>query len=94
MQYQLPNGKIIYLTVEQYLSFTEQDFRDLNSLNIGDYPSSHMHGSVINGKRKPSKDVDHYNTDGLDYSPDSDELDGENFGPDDVLDEDTNFSDI
>ena len=32
---QLPNGRIIELSVEQYLDMTDQDIQDLNSLGIG-----------------------------------------------------------
>jgi hypothetical protein len=31
---QLPNGRIIELSVEQYLDMTDQDIQDLNSLGI------------------------------------------------------------
>ncbi len=32
MIYQLPNGRIIEMSLEQYLELDDQDFRDLNGL--------------------------------------------------------------
>lgn len=37
MIYQLSTGKIIYLTVEQYLDLTDQDLQYLVSINAGHY---------------------------------------------------------
>lgn len=37
MLYNLPNGKTIYLTIEQYLSLTDQDIQELIALNYGEY---------------------------------------------------------
>jgi hypothetical protein len=31
MQYQLPNGKVIYLSIEQFLEMTDQDIQFLMS---------------------------------------------------------------
>ena len=37
MLYQLPNGKVIYLTVEQYLELTDLDVQYLMSIDYGDH---------------------------------------------------------
>jgi hypothetical protein len=37
MLYNLPTGKTIYLTIEQYLQLTDQDIQELIALNFGDY---------------------------------------------------------
>ena len=37
MLYQLSNGKVIYLTIEQYLELTDEDVQYLMSLNAGEY---------------------------------------------------------
>jgi len=64
MIYQLPNGKIINITVEQYLELSDSDIDYLVSINFGDFPSSHnpFDGSVI-GKTRKNKifynDLDH-----------------------------------
>jgi hypothetical protein len=36
MQYQLPTGKVIYITIEQYLSMTDNDIQYLISTNAGE----------------------------------------------------------
>lgn len=56
MIYQLPNGKVIRLTLEEYLDLTDSDIRYLESLGAGDYASSPWYGSVI--KKKPKKEID------------------------------------
>ena len=47
MIYQLPTGKIIYITVEQYLSLSDDELDSLSSMNIGEYAKSPWVGSVI-----------------------------------------------
>ena len=37
MVYQLSNGKVIYLTIEQYLELTDLDVQYLMSLNAGEF---------------------------------------------------------
>ncbi len=37
MLYNLPNGKTIYITIEEYLNLTDQDIQDLVALNFGEY---------------------------------------------------------
>lgn len=36
MQYQLPTGKVIFITIEQYLSMTDNDIQYLISTNAGE----------------------------------------------------------
>lgn len=36
MQYQLPTGRVIYITIEQYLSMTDNDIQYLISTNAGE----------------------------------------------------------
>jgi len=72
MLYQLPNGKTINLSIEEYLSLTDQDIQDLMALNFGDYISSPWADSAIkkSHKEKKSKDIDK----SIDYTEDSDEI--------------------
>ena len=72
MLYQLPNGKTINLSIEEYLSLTDQDIQDLMALNFGDYASSPWVDSAIKKprKEKKSKDIDK----SIDYTEDSDEI--------------------
>jgi len=58
MIYQLPSGKIIQLTVDQYLNLTDRDLQDFEASGAGDYPTSAFQGSVIKktGKRDKKSD--------------------------------------
>jgi hypothetical protein len=51
MLYQLPNGKVISLTVDQCLSLSDEDIQDLVALNVGKIPTSYWHGSAIKDSR-------------------------------------------
>jgi len=72
MQYQLPNGKVIYLSVEEFLTMSDQDLKNLEALNLGDYATSPWDGSAIKrqSKIKEKSDIDK----GIDFSEDSDEV--------------------
>lgn len=37
MLYQLPNGKVIYITIEQYLELTDEDIQYMMSINHGEH---------------------------------------------------------
>ena len=54
MQYQLPNGKVVYLTIEEYLNLTDHDIQYLMAINYGDYIHNPFQGSAINGKNSTS----------------------------------------
>ena len=70
MLYQLANGRVINLSIEEYLSLSDNDIQDLNGMNIGDYPTSHWHDSAIRKEKKTvtTKEIS------LDYEKDSDEV--------------------
>lgn len=91
MIYQLPNGKVIQLTVEQYLDLTDEDIQYLMSINYGDHATSPWLGSVLQKKRQvmPEDHVDK----SIDYSPEDPDLShGDNPGEEEIfLDE---FPDI
>tara|TARA_R110000824_G_scaffold14820_2_gene62701 strand:- start:1735 stop:2034 length:300 start_codon:yes stop_codon:yes gene_type:complete len=99
MLYQLPNGRVIEMSLEQYLSMSEQDLRDLNGLG-NEYSSditNPFHKSSlkdsIKGKIEKSTDIDK-GDDGSDYiqerEPDLDEISDADklsdgyFHPDDI----------
>ena len=71
MIYQLPNGKIVHLTIEEYLDLTEEDIQYLTSVNIGsNTPNNPFHGSIIkNPRTKEDKPSDY----SIDYTPDNDD---------------------
>jgi hypothetical protein len=53
MIYQLPNGRIIYITVEQYLEMSDAEIQYLGTMDAGESaPRDPFRGSVIEGKDK------------------------------------------
>jgi len=85
MLYQLPNGKVVYLSVEQYLDLTDEDIQAIVATGYGEQPTNPFYGSVINSPRSAQSyedDDDFYNKDGLDYDSDSEETNTE--GPIDL----------
>ena len=57
MQYQLPNGKVIQLTIEEYLALTDLDIQYLMSLDYGEHIIDPFLGSAIE-KNSKSKFID------------------------------------
>lgn len=47
MLYQLPNGRTIEMSVEQYLDMTDDDYQDLIAQNYGDEIEDPWFGSVL-----------------------------------------------
>lgn len=72
--YQLSNGKVVYLSVEDLLNMSKEDEQYLLSLNQGDAPNSPFHGSVITKPGRRTKPSNPYEKDGLDYEEDRDEI--------------------
>lgn len=50
MLYQLSNGKVIYLTIEQYLDLTDLDIQYLIAMDAGDFTPNPFHDSALNNK--------------------------------------------
>lgn len=78
MIYQLPTGKIIYITVEQFLALSDDELDMLSTQNIGEYARSPWVGSVIKKpvKREIKEDHDDHDS-SIDYIEESEELSGE-----------------
>lgn len=57
--YQLPNGKCIRLTVEEYLDLTEEDIKYIESLDFGESAVNPWLDSPLSKKGK-SYDVEDY----------------------------------
>jgi hypothetical protein len=73
--YQLPNGKIIHLTVDQYLDLTDEDIEYMMSINYGEYARSPFQGSSISRPIKKKKKTEEEDIDtSLDYVQDSEEI--------------------
>lgn len=59
MLYQLPNGKVIEITTEQYLEMSDEDFEYLIAYNHGDQLENPWFGSVLSkGSSFSSNNVD------------------------------------
>lgn len=77
MIYQLPTGKIIHITLEQYLELTDDDIQYLCNANnnFGEYPKSNWEGSII---KNPSTTYEPHDKN-IDYTPeDEDRSHGDN----------------
>jgi hypothetical protein len=79
MLYQLPNGKVIYLTIEQFLELTDEDIQYLMSIDGGDYATNPFTDSAV---VQNSKEV-YYD---FDYLPD-DENENDAVSDDDPFDD-------
>jgi hypothetical protein len=56
MQYQLPNGKVIYLSIEQFLEMTDQDIQFLMSIDHGVHIVDPFTGSAVENTYKKEFD--------------------------------------
>jgi hypothetical protein len=57
MIYQLPNGKIIEISTEQYLEMSDEELEYLIAYNYGEIMENPWFGSVINKNTRSSKDI-------------------------------------
>ena len=81
MLYQLPNGKVIHLSIEEYLDLTDEDVQYLMSIDYGEYVRDPFTGSAIESNTKEM----YYDFEFL--SKDDEDLD-------DIISDDTPFDDI
>jgi hypothetical protein len=47
MLYQLPNGKVVHLTIEEYLDLTDEDVQYLMSIDYGEHIRDPFSGSAV-----------------------------------------------
>jgi hypothetical protein len=66
MLYQLPNGKVIHLSIEEYLQLTDLDVQYLLSINYGDYIADPFSGSAVEKNSTKTYDFDYISTDETD----------------------------
>ena len=54
MLYNLPNGKVIYLTLEEYLTISDEEIQFLIAYEYGEDINDYRHGSILEilGKEK------------------------------------------
>ncbi len=94
MLYQLPTGKVVYISTEEFFSLKDEDFpgfiQNLIASNTGVTPTSNWHDSILN---KPQTKEDESPSD-LDYRT-FEEIDGEvssDFDINQIPDDETNFN--
>ena len=83
MLYQLPNGKVVHLSIEQYLDLTDLDIQFLMSIDYGEHVLDPFTGSAVE-KNTREKFID---TDFLpleDY--DLNDIQSDNIQSDDIID--------
>lgn len=87
MLYQLPNGKVIEITIEQYLRLTDDEVQELLAYNAGDIVDNPFFGSALDGKFMSYEDLYEVDDDIEPDLPDIDDLDklsDEDFFRDDI----------
>lgn len=79
MNYQLPNGKVIYISIEEYLSMTDEDIQYFIASDFGETVINPFSGSAVDTKKKPSKEPEEdlrdftgFSDDGEDFPTDID----------------------
>ena len=88
MIFSLPNGKVINLTIEEYLNLTDEDIQTLMALNYGEYPTSQWYGSSIDIHEIPDKSLKDTSMLSLE---EEDEYLNEGFNINDIPDEDSDY---
>lgn len=74
MNYQLPNGKVIYISVEEYLSMTDEDIQYFIASDFGETVINPFSGSAVDTKKKAFKKPEEENlTDFKGFDNDNDE---------------------
>jgi len=81
MLYQLPNGKVISITIEQYLELTDLDVQYLMSIDYGNYILDPFSGSAVEKSNDKTYDFDLLTDDDIDTYQD-------------IASDDTPFDDI
>jgi hypothetical protein len=77
MIYQLPTGKIVHLSLEEYLNLTDEDVQYLISTGVGGSPNNPFYSSALS---KPSSVKDKTPAEAhdtsIDYKLDNDDVEG------------------
>jgi hypothetical protein len=81
MLYQLPSGKTIHLSIDEYLNLSDSDIQYMVSCNYGEVITNPMYGSAmkINTKEKEEKTYDF-----SDYHNDDDPDEDIDINPNDI----------
>ena len=74
MIYQLPTGKIVYISLDVYLDLTEEDIQFMIAHAHGNSPNNPFHGTAMKASsRTSSADEEEEHDDSIDYWADDDE---------------------
>jgi len=73
MQYQLPNGKVIYMSVEEYLSLSDQDLYDIASSGYSQDEANYKSYASGTSRAKKSVVIEEEVDNSLDYKPEYDD---------------------
>ncbi len=63
MLYQLPNGKVISISIEEYLELTDLDEQYLMSIDFGEHIIDPFYASAVEKKGNKAYDFDHVSGD-------------------------------
>jgi hypothetical protein len=63
MYYQLQNGKVVYLSVDEYLELTDLDIQYLMSLDYGEFILDPFTGSAVEKNNQKEYDFDFISSD-------------------------------
>jgi hypothetical protein len=74
MIYQLPNGKTVYLSLEEYLSLTDEDIQYLVSTGHGSDPVNPFHASALSNPRVTRDKDEEPHDKSIDYKTESDDI--------------------
>ena len=72
--YQLPSGKVINITVEEFLNLTDLDIQNLTASGLGIYANSPWYGSAIRSADNNKKSKVNYKDDDVDYYLNEDDV--------------------
>ena len=71
MLYQLPNGRVLYLSIEEYLAISDEELMYLSATQVGEIPPPQF---FFNPDVTPTPDsTTRTGQDEMDYTPDSEE---------------------
>jgi hypothetical protein len=68
MYYQLPNGKVVTITIEQYLEITDLDIQYLMSIDYGEHIIDPFTGSAVETNSYKEYDFDFVSSDEYDIN--------------------------
>lgn len=68
MLYQLPNGKVIEISTEQFIEMTDEELEYLIAYNYGEVQENPWHGSVLH--KQPPIEIDDLPSDLTEIPPD------------------------